>query len=125
PDDVTLSRPLGAGELLPVDALGPEDDSAVVSVALSLPPDEVPHDLGAGSRVDVWVVDDEDRRRSRAEVVLEDVAVLAVPTAAGSFGATGAQQVVLGVPESETEALGEVLAASSQERVHLVGRGLR
>lgn len=125
PDDVTLSRSVGAGELLAQSALGDDEVSGVVSLALALPPEEVPHGLGAGSHVDVWVLGEGREGRTRATLALEDVAVLAAPRTAGSFGSTGGQQVVLAVPEDEPDALARVLAASGQGEVRLVGRGSR
>lgn len=121
PADPTLARPLGAGELIPVAALGAEEGEETVSVALALPAEEVPHSLAEGSRVDVWVIGGE-RREAEAEAVLEDVAVLAVPTTSGAFGATGSQQVVLAVPADESDALSAVLAASHDQAVRIVGR---
>ncbi len=123
PEDVTLTRGIGAGELLAESALGDDAASGVVSVALALPPEEVPRGLGAGSHVDVWVLGEGREGRTRATVALEDVAVLAAPRTAGSFGSTGGQQVVLAVPEDESDALAKVLAASGQGEVRLVGRG--
>jgi hypothetical protein len=122
PDDVTLDRPLGAGELLPASALGADPGDAVVSVALSLPPEEVPHGLSEGSRVDVWVIGEDRPREAEADLVLDDVAVLAVPSASGAFGASGSQQVVLAVPEDDSDALATVLAAGHERTVRIVGR---
>ena len=121
PDELTLTRALGAGELVPLTALG-APDQGTVSVAISLPADQVPTDIGSGSRVDVWVVDD-NRGRSAAEVVLEDVAVLEAPTAADSFAAATGRQVVLGVPQDERDALAVILAGSGEESLRIVGRG--
>jgi hypothetical protein len=125
PAELTLTRDLGAGELVPASALGAASAGTTVSVSVSLPADQVPTGVAAGSRVDVWVVDEDRgaRRGPSAEKVLADVVVLEAPSAAESFAAASGRQVVLGVPEDEEEALARVLAASGDGTVRVVGRG--
>lgn len=127
PAELTLTRDLGAGELVPAAALGAGSGEATVSVSVSLPAEQVPTDIASGSRVDVWVLGDDrgGRRGASAEQVLADVLVLEAPSAAESFAATTGRQVVLAVPEAEEEALARVLAASGDESVRIVGRGTR
>ena len=122
PDELTLTRALGAGELVPAGALGAPTDGEQVSVSISLPADQVPTDVTSGSRVDVWVVGERGGRPVSAEVVLEDVPVLEAPLAAESFAATTGRQVVLAVPEDEPDALAVILAGSGAESLRIVGR---
>ena len=123
PDDLTLTRALGAGELVPAAALGPATDQETVSVSISLPADQVPTGVASGSRVDVWVVEEDRGRRAAAEVVLQDVSVLEAPLAADAFAATTGRQVVLGVPEDEQDALAVILAGAGTDSLRIVGRG--
>lgn len=122
PDELTLTRDLGAGELVPLAALGAATDEATVSVSISLPADQVPTGVTDGSRVDVWTVPEDRGRRAGAELVIEDVAVLEAPLAADSFAAASGRQVVLGVPEDEQDALAVILAGSGGESLRIVGR---
>ena len=102
PTTLTLTRPLSSGELVPAAALGEEAAADTVSLSIAVAPEHVPTDLVRGSRVDVWVVADRTvaQRRGRA-----------------------AAELVLAVPESDEEQLGEVLAAVGDDRVRVVGRG--
>jgi len=49
--------------------------------------------------------------------------VLDAPVVSDAFVSATSRQVVLAVPDDEDEALGLVLAASSDDRVRVVGRG--
>ncbi len=122
PGDLTLDRPLAAGELLPASALGaaPEDDTVAVSIAVAA--EHVPTDLARGSRVDVWVIGEDRRQRAAAELVLGDVLILDAPVVSDSFASAISRQLVLAVPQDDEEALGLVLAASGDDRVRVVGR---
>ena len=124
PADLHLVRGLTAGELLPRAALGSATDAGTVQVSVAVAPQQVPPGVGAGDRVNVWVVD-EARGDSRpgASRVLEDVVVVAAPAAAESFGSVAdGRQLVLGVPRDESEAVASILAASGDDRVRIVGR---
>ena len=122
PAQLHLVRGLGEGELVPAAALGSGADTGTLVVSLAFPPEQVPSGVGAGSRVDVWVVDDGRGARGTAPV-LEDVVVIDAPAAGDALGSTGGRQLVLGIPEGESDALAEVLAASGDGRVHVLGRG--
>lgn len=124
PDGLSLTRALDAGELVPAGALGEESAADTVSVSIPLAPERVPTSLVTGSRVDVWVVQEDRRARSSATVVLDDVAVLDAPRAADAFAsAAGTRQVVLAVPVEAQEALSRILAASGDDLVRVVRRG--
>ena len=123
PDELTLTRDLGAGELVPAAALGEAVGEETVAVSISLPAEQVPTGVTDGSRVDVWTVPEEGGRRTGAELVLEDVAVLEAPLVAVSFAAATGRQVVIAVPEDDEESLAVILAGSGGESLRIVGRG--
>lgn len=123
PDDLHLVRGLGAGELVPAGALG-SPASGALTLSLAFPPELVPSGVRVGSRVDVWVLGEDRRGAEDTEAVLTDVVVVDAPSAVDSLGSpTGGRQLVLAVPEGESGALAEVLAASSDGRVRVLGRG--
>ena len=123
PTALTLTRPLTAGELVPTGALGEEADDDAVAVSVAVAAEHVPTDLVRGSRVDVWVIDDDRGSRAEAELVLEDVVVLDAPVVSDSFASATTRQLVLAVPQDDEESLGLVLAASGDDRVRVVGLG--
>jgi hypothetical protein len=124
PDELHVERALGEGELLPAAALGEPAAEEHLRISLALPTEEVPTGVGRGAEVDVWVVGDGARGRSRATMVLPAAVVLDVPREAESFvGASGRRQLVLGVPEARSAALGVVLGASGSGGVRIVARG--
>jgi hypothetical protein len=56
--------------------------------------------------------------------VLSDVVVMDAPSAADSLGSVSrGRQLVLGIPEAESDALTEILAASEDQRVRVLVRG--
>lgn len=122
PADLVLSRPLTSGELVPAAALGPEPSEQAVSVSLAVTTEDVPTDLARGSHVDVWVIGNERGRPAGAELVLEDVLVLDAPVVSDSFASATSRQIVLEVPTADDGPLAEVLAASGDDRVRVVGR---
>lgn len=123
PTDLTLTRALSAGELVPAGALGEETDADTVSVSVAVAAEHVPTDLTRGSRVDVWVIGEDRRSRAEAELVLVDVQILDAPVVSDSFASATTRQLVLAVPQDDEESLGLVLAASGDNRVRVVGRG--
>lgn len=125
PDDLELVRGVGDGELVPAAALGSAGESDTVTLSLSFPAELVPSSIGTGSRVELWVVPAEDARpRDLSGPVLSDVVVIDAPTAGESLGSVGVgRQLVLGVPRAESDALAELLAASEEQRVRVLGSG--
>lgn len=101
-----LLRPIEPGELVPRSALGADD--GLVELPLAVDPGRVPASVRVGSVVDVWVAPDGQGTGGSTERLLVDVPVLAV-SRAGGLGAGGMRQVVVGVPEAEEEALGDVV----------------
>lgn len=129
PDDLRLTRGLGAGELVPAGALGSTEESETVIVSLSFPPELVPTNIGAGSKIELLVIPDDnasDKRAASLEptTALTDVVVIDAPSAADALGSVSrGRQLVLGIPETESDSLIEILAASEDERVRVLVRG--
>ncbi len=122
PDGLVLSRPLGAGELVPRSAVGAGAPEQSVEVPLSVPTDSVPSTVGVGSSVDVWVVPEpgiEPRTvRAEAALVLDDVRVVELARLGGGLGAT--RQVVVALDRAQEDTLPSVLARIGEGVVVLV-----
>jgi hypothetical protein len=92
-----VSRPVGAGELVPVDALGPAVVGDLRSIAVPIEDQHSPPTLAAGSYVDVWVTP----RNVAGGLGVPFLALAAVPVASvtrdAMGGATAAGTVVLEV----------------------------
>lgn len=97
--------------MVPRAALGPASSSGLLTVPIGLTALSVPPGVHAGSRVDVWVTEENDAGRAVSRPVLRDVVVVAAPDTTDGFGATGDRQLVLGVPVDQEDALGRVLVA--------------
>lgn len=122
PEPATLTRALGAGELVPRSALGQPEGTGLLTVPISLPSLSVPPDLTAGAHVDVWVTVD-TRGVAVARPLLSDVVVIALPSAPDAYGVSGERQLVLGVDQSQSQELGHTLAAVGESAITVVGRG--
>lgn len=122
PDELTLVRAVEAGELLPASVLGAASGEETVTVSIAVAPEHVPTDLVTGSHVDVWVVGEDRRSRRAAELVLDDIVIIDAPVVSDSFATSGNRQLVLAVPVTDGEALAQVLAASGDNLVRVVGR---
>lgn len=121
-----LERGLGAGELVPVEALqAPGRGLDVRYVSVPVLPGRFPADLAKGELVDVWATPDRSAAADPAgapaegsRLVLEAVPVQAPPDDGGALGAATAEQaVVLAVATAE---VGELLTAMSDGRIDLV-----
>lgn len=123
PAALTLTRPLASGELVPAAALGEQADDDTVAVSIAVAAEHVPTGLARGSRVDVWVIGEDRRSRAAADLVLDDVLILDAPVVSDSFASATSRQLVLAVPQDDEESLGQLLAASGDDRVRVVGRG--
>lgn len=124
PAQLHLVRPLAAGELVPAAAFGEPDLAGLAEVSLSLDAAQVPTGVEAGSLLDVWVIGEPERGRSRAEEVLTDVRVLAAPRPQESFGSvSGSRQLVIGVDPEQSEALAVVLGATGDDTIRVVAGG--
>lgn len=129
PDDLRLTRGLGAGELVPAAALGSGQEAETVIVSLAFPRELIPTNIGTGSRIELLVIPDSGVEKERAAsseptTVLTDVVVIDAPSAADSLGSVSrGRQLVLGIPDADSDALIEILAASEDDRVRVLVRG--
>lgn len=114
PADLELTRPIGAGELLPRAALGSaRADTLEVPVAVDA--EQVPASVESGSVVDVYLLAAPgtapgtvpggagSRARSDPGPALSAVTVVDAPALGETFGASGKRQLVLAVPESDAQ----------------------
>ena len=91
-----------------------------MQLPLVLDAQRIPPGVGPGSRVDIWVSEDE---KPRSRPVLQDVGVISAPTEAADFGLAGEQQVVVGVPVEDESSIADMLAAAERGAVTVVSRG--
>ncbi|GAA5147193.1 flagellar protein FlgA [Nocardioides marinquilinus] len=120
PDDLTLDRPVGAGELLPRSAVadGGGDDGVVVSVGVS--PLTVPDSLVEGSQVDVYVLPGAGGGRPQADgPALTGVRVVSVAALDDSLATGSEAKVDLAVAPGDVEGFYAVLGASDTPTVRL------
>jgi hypothetical protein len=118
----TAAHDLTAGELLPRSAVVADGGEAVVEVPLSVAPDDLPASLERGSTVDVWVLPDTPAagdERIRARLALDDVVVVAVPSAGDSLAPRSSQQVIIGVAADQADTLADALGQLAGGRVVL------
>lgn len=123
PDAAQLARAVGAGELVPVAALG-DRVGGLQEVPVWAPYDAVPGNLEAGAVVDVWVTPRSGGAEDAgARLVLDDVVVVAAPRTTDGLGPSGNRQVLVGVSPDDSDGVAQVLAAAKDDRVALVREG--
>ena len=127
PDGSSLARDVGAGELLPREALTQDRAEQLVEVPLSVEATSIPSSVSVGSHVDVWVTPaDGGRPAAGAEAVrvLRDVPVLADGSSTDATTGFGGEPrpVVIGVPPPDQGDLPRVLADLADGTVVLVRR---
>lgn len=123
-DGYVLERPVGAGELLPVEALVPPGSAPDLRfVSVPVLPGRYPADLARHQIVDVWATPEQASGvaadgAAASRLVLEAVPVHAEPDDGGALSAgTAERAVVLVVPAADVD---ELVAAMSGARVDLV-----
>ncbi len=133
PVGYVLTRPVGAGELIPREALAPADTLApdLRHVVVSVAEDVLPPGLRRGEVVDVWLTPGTQAAPgsgAMSRLVLGGAPVVEVPSTSGAFGVSSGQQpVVLAVfragrdEEEFADLLADLVTASSEGRVALVG----
>jgi hypothetical protein len=100
----TVTREVGAGELLPRSALGPTSASTTVTIPLSA---DVAPKIKAGQRVTVWV----STKTCPSATVLNDTSVQDVQDAQGSgFGSGGGEDVVVRLSSADAQRVIQALA---------------
>jgi hypothetical protein len=120
PAGLTVTREVGAGELLPRAALaGEQQAGALTELPLSVAVEQVPDTIRIGSVVDVWVTPD----RSRATVadslpteavrVFQGVTVVAAPRGGTTLGPSATRQVIVGVTGAQVARLPRALTQLS------------
>jgi len=124
PGDATLSRAVGAGELLPAAALGAAEDG-LTEVPIWAPAEVIPASIEPGSVVDVWVTPTPGTGNvaKGSVLVLDDVVVVAVPRGEDSFGPGGNRQVLVGVTDGAAPEVGQALAAAKDNRIVITRQG--
>lgn len=127
PSGAVLARPIGAGELLPRAAIRAGGDEPGLEVPLSVGRDDVPATVRPGSVVDVWVVPDGATRvgpdADSAHLVLEAVTVLDLGGQGDSLAPESKRQVIVSVPSSKADHLGQALGSVASGRLVLTRRG--
>ena len=113
-------RPVGRGELVPSAAIGPAAEAPEVRyVTLPLDAAELPHGVGAGDVVEVWMIPADDK--PAATLLLPAASVTAA--SAGGGGLTDASrqaQVTLAVTGDDLQDLtAQLVAAARAGRVYL------
>lgn len=102
PDQLTLLRGVGAGELLPRSAVGKPGSSGLLQLPLSVDAGQVPPSVREGSVVDVYVggtgADQEDGP------VLGKVSVVSVVLPEDSLSGTGQEQLTVATDERDARA---------------------
>ena len=124
PDDATLSRAVGAGELLPAGALSAAEEG-LTEVPIWAPAEVIPASIEPGSVVDVWVTPPPGAGNvaKGSVLVLDDVVVVAVPRGEDSFGPGGNRQVLVGVSDGAAPEVGQALAAAKDNRIVITRQG--
>jgi hypothetical protein len=122
PDGMTVSRDVGAGELVPRAAVAHGATTDLVQVPLSVQSDDLPATARRGAVVDVWVAP-ADPERAPARLVLDGVTVVAVPDSSSGLAPRSTRQVIVGVPAEQADRLGEAIGALSSGRVVLTVAG--
>ena len=129
PADLELTRSVGAGELLPRQAVGTPDETGLVEVPVAVEPELVPPSVGPGDVVDVYVVAPLSADADGGAEPLPDgpaltgATVVDAPELASSFGTSGKRQLVLAVPEAEAPAFFALLARYDAPSLTVVRRG--
>jgi hypothetical protein len=124
PDDLQLSRGIGAGELLPRSAVEPTGADGLVQLPVAVDAEQVPPSVAAGSVVDVFVLPSGGGRcPSACAPVLEQVTVVSASSVDEGFGASGQRQLVLGVADDRARAYFAALGAVDSPSVTVVRRG--
>jgi hypothetical protein len=125
PAEATLTRGVGAGELVPTAALGDAEDTGLLQLPIAVEPEQLAGAVSSGTRVNVYLVarGGSDRGYDSGEPVLEDVAVLDASLADEGYAASGLRRLVLAVPEEDAGRFYGLLGSLSDPLVSVAARG--
>ena len=125
PADATLTRGVGAGELVPTAALGDAEGTGLLQLPIAVEPEQLAGAVSSGTRVNVYLVarGGSDRGYDSGEPVLEDVAVLDATLADEGYAASGLRRLVLAVPEEDAGRFYGLLGSLSDPLVSVAARG--
>lgn len=117
PADLRLTRGVGAGELLPRDAVGGADAADTVELPIAVAAEQVPGSVRPGSVVDVYLAGDDGP-------LLTGATVVDAPSLDSTFGSTtGRRQLVLAVPDDDAAAFLQRLGKAREPVLTVVRRG--
>jgi hypothetical protein len=117
PAELRLTRGVGAGELLPRDAIGPADAADTVELPVAVDAEQVPPSVRPGSVVDVYLL-------GKDAPLLREATVVDAPPLESTFGSTsGRRQLVLAVPADDAAALLGALGRAREPVLTVVRRG--
>lgn len=118
PWGAVVTRVVGEGELVPVEAVGVADDVEVRAVAVRTT-SPLAGDIGTGSIVDVWLTVETDGGPA-SEPVAEGVVVSQIERDSGAFAVGSAETVYVLVPQA---AMSEFLGAIATDgQISIVGQ---
>jgi len=125
PSGATLTRGVGAGELVPTAALGDAEDTGLLQLPIAVEPEQLAGAVASGARVNVYLVarGGSDRGYDSGEPVLEDVAVLDATLADEGYAASGLRRLVLAVPEQDAGRFYGLLGSLGDPLVSVAARG--
>jgi hypothetical protein len=123
PSGAVLLRSVGAGELLPRDAVGAPAEVGMLDIPVPVSPERMAAGVRSGAVVDIWVAPDPAGGAARsddgAERLLERVPVRAVTR---SGAGAGLHQVVVSVSQAEERAVARLVSRIDPQRVLVVLR---
>jgi hypothetical protein len=128
PAGLRLVHGVGAGELLPRDAVGATATEQLRQVPISVAVDQVPGDVSVGTTVDVYLRPSSHAGCERSPVctgnpALSGVLVLDAPPADQEFGTGGQRMLVLAMTSAEAHTFFRLLASVDDPTLTVVVRG--
>ena len=124
--DRTLTRDVGAGELLPRAALsGVGGTEPLVEVPIAAAADAIPSTVGVGSTVDVWVTPRSAQGEPAGDsaLVFDDVTVVAAPRSGTALGPSATRQLIIGVPGDSEDDLPKALGQTAAGEILVTKQG--
>ena len=111
PEGAMLLRTVGAGELLPRDAVGSASEMGLLEVPVPVSPERIAAGVRSGAVVDVWVAPDD---AGGAERLLEGVPVRSVSRPGAGVGL---RQVVVAVPQDQHQLVARFVSRLDPQQV--------